>query len=319
MGLLGSILKLAALRKLGKIIRKAEAGDPGAQHRLGFTYAEGNGVPQNYAEGAKWCRKAAEQGYSTAQLYLGWLFKEGRGVEQDLTEAYKWMYLARLHPRGWIERDAAIQHLNRLEALMTPDQIAEGEKLVNLCRPRMSYDFRLFKPKANEDPLDTARAYSHFPSTPPEPQKEALKRRVADALFARNPQLHVFQFDYAAVAKSRKISWGEARIRLRHLELNGPEENCNGIEITLFDDEASVTVPFWHEGDKAADAFRQIWGYLEIISREAGYLVYDPQIDRVIDPSAGFEDALACYAAMRQIQKRLPVHAQRGGHGGRFG
>ena len=78
----------------------------------------------------------------------------------------------------------------------------------------MSYDFRLLKRKANEDPLNTARAYSAFPSTPPEPQKEALKRRAADALIAHNPQLHVFQFDYAAVAKSRKISEGEARIRL---------------------------------------------------------------------------------------------------------
>jgi hypothetical protein len=80
-----------------------------------------------------------------------------------------------------------------------------------------------------------------------------------------------------------------------------------------------VIVPFWHDGDKATDTFREIWRYLEIISREAGYLVYDPQIDRVIDPSAGFEDALACYAAMRKIHKTLPVTAQRGGHGGRFG
>ncbi len=173
----------------------------------------------------------------------------------------------------------------------------------------MSYDFRLFKRKADEDPLDTARAHSDaLPSTPPDPQKEALKRRVADALIARNPELHVFQFDYAAVAKSQKISEDEARIRFRHLELNGPEEDCNGIQITLFDDEASVTVPFWHEGDKAADTFREIWSYLEIISRETGYLIHDPQIDRVIDPSAGFDDALTCYSgAMRQIHKTLPV------------
>ena len=87
---------------------------------------------------------------------------------------------------------------------------------------------------------------------------------------ARNPQLKVFQFDHAAVAKSQKISEELASIRFRRLELNGPEENCNGIQITLFDDEASVTVPFSHEGDKAADTFREIWSYLEVISREAG-------------------------------------------------
>ena len=173
----------------------------------------------------------------------------------------------------------------------------------------MSYDFRLFKQRPGEDALVTAKADSDgLPTTPPDPQKEALKRRVADALIARNSQLHVFQFDYDAVAKSQKISVEEAHLKFRHLELNGPEEDCNGIQITLFDDEASVTVPFWHEGDKAADTFRGIWSYLEIISREAGYLIYDPQIDRVLDPSAGFDDALSCYTgAMRQIHKTLPA------------
>src|SRR2546428_662463 len=154
----------------------------------------------------------------------------------------------------------------------------------------MSYDFRLFKRRADEDALATARSDSEvFPTTQPDPQKEALKRRVADALIGHNAQLHVFQFDYDAVAKSQKISVEEARLKFRHLEVNGPEEDSNGIQITLFDDEASVTVPFRHEGDKATDTFREIWSYLEIISREAGYLIYDPQIDRVIDLSAGFD------------------------------
>src|SRR5881394_2911913 len=112
----------------------------------------------------------------------------------------------------------------------------------------MSYDFRLFKRRAGENELVTAKADSEgLPTTPADPQKEALKRRVADALIAGNPQLAVFQFDYAAVAKSQNISEDQARIKFRHLELNGPAENCNGIQITLFDEEASVTVPFWHK------------------------------------------------------------------------
>lgn len=172
----------------------------------------------------------------------------------------------------------------------------------------MSYDFRLFKRKAGEDPLVTAHADSDgFPTTPPDPQKEALKRRVADALIARNPRLEIFQFDYDAVAKSQKITVEQARLQFRHFELNGPREGANGIQITLFDDEASVTVPFWHKGDKAADTFREIWSYLEIISREAGYLIYDPQIDRISDASAGFDDALACYTGVvGQMQQKLP-------------
>ena len=50
----------------------------------------------------------------------------------------------------------------------------------------MSYDFRLFKQRADEDALVTARADSDgFTTILPDPQKEALKRRVADTLIAR--------------------------------------------------------------------------------------------------------------------------------------
>ncbi len=172
----------------------------------------------------------------------------------------------------------------------------------------MSYDFRLFQRKAGEDPLVTAHADSDgLPTTPPDPQKEALKHRVADALIARNPRLEIFQFDYDAVAKTLRVSVEDARLKYRHLELNGPSDGTNGIQITLFDNEASVTVPFWHDGDKAADTFREIWNCLEIISREAGYLIYDPQVDQIIEPSAGFDAALARYTGtVRQMRQKLP-------------
>jgi hypothetical protein len=173
----------------------------------------------------------------------------------------------------------------------------------------MSYDFQLFRPRAGEDPYVTAQRDSdEVDDSPPDPQKEALKRRVADALIAHNPKLEIFQFGYEEIAKFEKITVEQARLKHRHLELNGPEEGGNGIQITLFDDEASVTVPFWHDGDKATDTFRELWSYLDIISREAGYLIYDPQIDRVLEPSAGFGDSLSCYCgATEQVDETLPA------------
>ncbi len=173
----------------------------------------------------------------------------------------------------------------------------------------MSYDFRLFKRHTGEDPHVTAQRDSEeFSAIPLDPQKEALKRRVADALIAHDPKLEVFQLGYEEIAKQEKISVEEARVRYRYLQLNGSQEEGAGIQVTLFDDEASVTVPFWHEGDKAADAFRKIWGYLHIIGRETGYLIYDPQIDRVIDPATGLEDALASYTGViRSISKTFPT------------
>ena len=37
----------------------------------------------NYAEAAKWARKAAEQGYALAQADLGVMYWNGQGVPQD--------------------------------------------------------------------------------------------------------------------------------------------------------------------------------------------------------------------------------------------
>src|SRR3974390_3183985 len=53
------VWRKAALRKLRENIGKAEAGDPEAQSTLGSTYYYGShGISRNYAEAAKWYRKA---------------------------------------------------------------------------------------------------------------------------------------------------------------------------------------------------------------------------------------------------------------------
>ena len=72
----------------------AEAGDAGAQCRLGVLYARGEGVARDAAEGARWLRKAAEQGYADAQYDLGLLYARGQGVETDAAEAVFWFYKA---------------------------------------------------------------------------------------------------------------------------------------------------------------------------------------------------------------------------------
>ena len=61
-----------------------------AQNNLGLCYKNGQGVEQDYAQEAKWYRKAAEQGYAIAQYNLGVSYKKGQGVPQDTSEAIKW-------------------------------------------------------------------------------------------------------------------------------------------------------------------------------------------------------------------------------------
>ena len=58
----------------------AERGEAWAQYNLGVSYANGEGVVQNYVEAVKWYRKAAEQGYAQAQFNLALMYARGGGV-----------------------------------------------------------------------------------------------------------------------------------------------------------------------------------------------------------------------------------------------
>lgn len=165
----------------------------------------------------------------------------------------------------------------------------------------MSYDLRLFRPRPGVDPLETAHEDEpEPPDTPPDPAKEAVKRSVAEALMALDPTLQVFHMAFDDIARVQGISVEEARERYRHIELNGPEDDEAGIQVTLYDDEATVTVPYWHRGEAAQKVFRKIWQYLEVIWRLCGYVVYDPQLDRVFDPPAELDAAIAAYTGVSE-------------------
>lgn len=103
------------------IIPLAERGDARAQTVLGFMFANGRGVPQNYIESATWYRRASEQGDATAQYMLGLMYDSGHGVPQDYVLAYKWLNLAVAHAAGrerldWVRiRDAVATKLSLAE------------------------------------------------------------------------------------------------------------------------------------------------------------------------------------------------------------
>ena len=70
--------------------KAADRGDAHAQANLAILYANGQGVAQDYAEAAGWYRKAADQGDAHAQLSLGLLYASGQGVPQDHAQAASW-------------------------------------------------------------------------------------------------------------------------------------------------------------------------------------------------------------------------------------
>lgn len=103
----------------------AERGDAEAQFRLGVMYQWGEGAVPNLARAAEWYRRAAEQGLAKAQNNLGLLYAQGQGVPQDYVAAYMWFTLAA--PLSG-DNSKAKRNLQLLESLMTPEQIAEGQR-----------------------------------------------------------------------------------------------------------------------------------------------------------------------------------------------
>ena len=109
-------------------------------------YDTGHGVALNYAEAVKWYRKAAEQGQATtrlgrraiatAQFSLGAMYADGAGVPQDYVRAYMWFNLAasRLAP-GFL-RDMVVTRREGVAAEMTPEQIAEAQRLTREWKPK---------------------------------------------------------------------------------------------------------------------------------------------------------------------------------------
>jgi TPR repeat protein len=114
----------------------ADQNLPSAQCALGNCYFEGSGVTKDIPEGVAWTRKAAEQGFPDAENSFGMCYAKGKGVPQDYLEAYKWFNLAAAQG-GEHNTDAKI-NLSMAERTMTPEQIAQGQKLAREFKPHVA-------------------------------------------------------------------------------------------------------------------------------------------------------------------------------------
>jgi hypothetical protein len=131
--------------------KAAQQGDLESQFYLGLLYDKGEGVPQDYAEALKWYSKAANQGGPDSQNNLGLMYRYGRGVPEDYVEAYKWYNLAAAQGD-----EVAIKNRDNIMLLMTPWQIAEGQRLARDFKP--SRPPRVGAPLSPQDIVDSRPA-----------------------------------------------------------------------------------------------------------------------------------------------------------------
>ena len=106
------------------LVRCAESGDAGAQYGLGLNHEFG--APIDLEEAVRWYRLSADQGYGPGQLSLGLAYRDGRGVTQDLVYAYMWFSLSAAEGAAG---NPARSNKELIEQLMTPEQIAEAQRL----------------------------------------------------------------------------------------------------------------------------------------------------------------------------------------------
>ncbi len=89
----GAPPKTASVTALDKLTALANSGNAKAELVVALKYLDGDGVPANDAEGAKWLQKAAAQNEPVAEYRLGTLYERGKGVTADAAKATHW-YLA---------------------------------------------------------------------------------------------------------------------------------------------------------------------------------------------------------------------------------
>jgi len=112
----------------------AERNNPTAQNVLALAHLKGEGgATRSVAEFLRWTRRAANQGNRPSMESLAMSYQLGTGVAQDFVQAHMWANLAAA--RG---SPSALKQRDELAAKMTPEQIAEAQKLASRWRPTIA-------------------------------------------------------------------------------------------------------------------------------------------------------------------------------------
>lgn len=75
-------------------LKRAEAGNPVEQYRMGLFCYYGKGIPKDLKKAVYWFKQSAEQGYTYAQCNLGMCYRKGEGTLVNYMEAFKLFKLA---------------------------------------------------------------------------------------------------------------------------------------------------------------------------------------------------------------------------------
>jgi TPR repeat protein len=104
------VINFSLAENLEELKEQANLGDKFAQYQLGVMYADGEKVPQDYAESVRWLQlsiQSDEGDYiSDAILRLGIAYYKGEGIDQNYTTALNYFGAV-----GYYKNNAEAQRL----------------------------------------------------------------------------------------------------------------------------------------------------------------------------------------------------------------
>ncbi len=107
----------------------ANQGDADAQFNMARRYFGGRGVAPHIGLSIFWYEAAADQDHVLAQADLAYIYASGLGgVQRDLVQGYMWFTISAARSAGR-QKEQAIRTRETFSGDMTPDQIAEAQRL----------------------------------------------------------------------------------------------------------------------------------------------------------------------------------------------
>jgi hypothetical protein len=176
----------------------------------------------------------------------------------------------------------------------------------------VSYDLYMFSPEPGEEPMATLeRLEEREQAATPDPGIAERNRRIADALLAMNSDYTESVLDFHVLAEQGGISVKEARARHRYIELTDE----NGLQIELSDHQASFNFPYWDSLDPKHLA-EGIAEASNVIGDETGWRLYDPQLEKFIDPRRDADEFAEAFGVGVRHLDRILAEQSPGEHGG---
>ncbi|MFI0503311.1 hypothetical protein ACH3WN_10650 [Streptomyces albogriseolus] len=82
------------------------------------------------------------------------------------------------------------------------------------------------------------------------------------------------------IVPQARMLLGEVDITEYEQESRDLSHSGTGIDLSVFGDEVSITVPYWHAGEDAAVVLGKVFALSAIVEKETGLTAYDPQTER---------------------------------------